>query len=207
MSIPPEIRRLNARAHAAQLAWARRRLADRAAAGAGRDLAPFLRLDGDTDPVPAAMRAQVDRARRRLDRDWPGTEPLARRGGGRWLRLMRPVIEAAHVRRDHDRDGWSDLDDPARLAQWRASWDGAADAGRLELSVLYIGGELAAYCAAVLDWPAYRVLDSRMVTAWRRYSPGRVLEAAVISRLRDSGEFTVLDWGAGGHEEALIAVT
>ena len=46
-----------------------------------------------------------------------------------------------------------------------------------------------------------------MVTAWRRFSAGRLLEARVIRRVQGDPAFTLLDWGSHQHAEALIAVS
>src|SRR5262249_59834162 len=59
-------------------------------------------------------------------------------------------------------------------------YDVHAVRGELEVATLRLDGQLAAYVVALTDGPTYRVFDGRFAPAWRRYSPGRRLEAAVV---------------------------
>jgi hypothetical protein len=59
---------------------------------------------------------------------------------------------------------------------------------------------------AFVDRPAYRVFDGRFAPPWRRYSPGRRLEAAVVDHARHEG-FAVLDWMTSVAPEKLVAST
>jgi hypothetical protein len=59
---------------------------------------------------------------------------------------------------------------------------------------------------ALVDRPAYRVFDGRFAPPWRRYSPGRRLEAAVVGHARREG-FDVLDWMSSVAPEKLVAST
>jgi hypothetical protein len=172
---------------------------------------PVLRVDRPGDLLSASMRTQIRRAGRRLDTaglrpvDVVIIAPLR-------LRLAAAVIEEAHWRRDHERRGGSDLDDPETLAAWRREWAWHTATGQLELTVLELDDgrlsrAMAAYCAAVREPPVYRVLDSRIVTGFGRYSPGRILEALIIDRLQADPDYAVVDWGSAEHAEALIAVS
>lgn len=140
-----------------------------------------------------SMQRQLERARRRLAGDglaWSiWREPRTS--------ALRPVIERLHTARDDDAGRPCDLDDPGERAAWRARWPPAA------VWLLAIGGRLAGYCLAEPSWPQVRVTDSRMVPGFARYSPGRLLEAAVLGHYAAAGYRTVL-WGAG-HPGALIA--
>lgn len=174
---------------------------------------PVLRVDTPGDLLTPGLRTQITRAARRLAAD--GLEPVdvvviapTR------LRTAGPVIEQAHIRRDRARrDGVSDLDDPDALAAWRTRWGSYLADGTLELTLLELDdGHLcrrvmAAYCVAVREPPVYRVLDSRMVTGFARYSPGRVLEDLIIRRVQADPDYQVIDWGSADHPEALIAVS
>ena len=111
-----------------------------------------------------------------------------------------------HLARDHDAGRPSDLDDTAGVAFWRSVYDLHAARGELEVGTLRLDGHLAAYVIALVDRPAYRVFDGRFAPPWRRYSPGRRLEAAVVGHARREG-FAVLDWMSSVAPEKLVAST
>ncbi len=122
------------------------------------------------------------------------------------LAKLRDEIEAVHLARDHDAGRPSDLDDTAGVAFWRSVYDLHAARGELEVGTLRLDGHLAAYVIAFVDRPAYRVFDGRFAPPWRRYSPGRRLEAAVVGHARREG-FAVLDWMSSVAPEKLVAST
>lgn len=122
------------------------------------------------------------------------------------LAKLRDEIEAVHLARDHDAGRPSDLDDTAGVAFWRSVYDLHAARGELEVGTLRLDGQLAAYVIALVDRPAYRVFDGRFAPPWRRYSPGRRLEAAVVGHARREG-FTMLDWMSSVAPEKLVAST
>jgi hypothetical protein len=78
--------------------------------------------------------------------------------------------------------------------------------GELEVATLRLDGQLAAYVVALTDGPAYRVFDGRFAPAWRHYSPGRRLEAAVVDHAC-RGPYRVLDWMSSVAPEKLVAST
>ena len=122
------------------------------------------------------------------------------------LAKLRDEIEAVHLARDHDAGRASDLDDTAGVAFWRSVYDLHAARGELEVGTLRLDGHLAAYVIAFVDRPAYRVFDGRFAPPWRRYSPGRRLEAAVVGHARREG-FAVLDWMSSVAPDKLVAST
>jgi len=141
------------------------------------------------------MERQLERARRKLVADglaW-----------GIWREpptgALRPVIERLHTARDGRRGAALRPGRSGERAAWRARWPPAA------VWLLAIGGRLAGYCLAEPVWPQVRVTDSRMVPGFARYSPGRLLEAAVLGHYAAAGYRAVL-WGAW-HPEALIAAS
>jgi hypothetical protein len=75
----------------------------------------------------------------------------------------------------------------------------------LELATLNIGESLAAYVLGVIDGDAYRLLEGRFGTEWARYSPGRLLEAAVVQRMLDDPSLATLDWMTSVASETLLA--
>jgi hypothetical protein len=122
------------------------------------------------------------------------------------LAELRDEIEAVHRARDHDAGRVSDLDETAGIAFWRSVYDQHAARGELEVATLRLEGQLAAYVVALVDPPAYRVFDGRFAPAWRQYSPGRRLEAAVVEHARRR-HFPALDWMSSIAPEKLVACT
>lgn len=88
---------------------------------------------------------------------------------------------------------------------WRWRLAELANLGSLELSTLHLDGEFAAYALGVLDGDAYRVLEGRFVTAWARYAPGRLIEAAMLERVLESPSLRRTDWMSSVAPETLIA--
>jgi len=122
------------------------------------------------------------------------------------LATLRDEIEAVHRARDHDAGRVSDLDGAAGTAFWRSVYDLHAASGELEVATLRLDGHLAAYVVALVDPPVYRVFDGRFAPSWRRYSPGRRLEAAVVDHARRES-FRMLDWMSSIAPEKLVAST
>ncbi|CAN5267122.1 hypothetical protein BH20ACT9_BH20ACT9_16670 [soil metagenome] len=114
------------------------------------------------------------------------------------------AIEAVHRRRDHDQGRSSDLDTPVGLWLWRDSILQHAHRGEVEVGLLRLEQELAAYTVALLDGRSYRLLDGRFATPWARYSPGRLVEAAALERLLAGDHFAELDWMSGLGAETLL---
>ncbi len=122
------------------------------------------------------------------------------------LAALRDEIEAVHRARDHDAGRVSDLDGTAGVVFWRSVYDVHAARGELEVATLRLDGHLAAYVIALVDSPAYRVFDGRFAPAWRHYSPGRRLEAAVVDHACRR-HFGSLDWMSSIAPEKLVAST
>jgi hypothetical protein len=72
-----------------------------------------------------------------------------------------------------------------------------------EVATLRIDGKLAAWDLAAYGPVSYRVLAGQMVSGFKRYSPGRLLEAALLARVLTDPRWAWIDWGPG-HPEALI---
>jgi Acetyltransferase (GNAT) domain len=151
------------------------------------------------------IRSGLDRSSQRIRQHALREEIRFERDPGR-LAKLRDEIEDVHLARDHDAGRPSDLDDRAGIAFWRSVYDLHAVRGELEVGTLRLDGHLAAYVIAFVDRPAYRVFDGRFAPPWRRYSPGRRLEAAVVEHARGEG-FAVLDWMTSVAPEKLVAST
>jgi len=119
-------------------------------------------------------------------------------------------IQDAHRQRDHDGGRRSDLDQPAHRRWWRSVICEHANAGLVEATTLWLGGELAAYTIVLRDLaadpPARRVFDSRCVSRFARYAPGRLLEAQVLAHALADPGCVLLDWMTSTAPEALLAV-
>jgi Acetyltransferase (GNAT) domain len=165
--------------------------------GAQRNSVAFLR---------ASVRDGLIRSARRIARDGLREEVSFTRDVASLL-SMQPEIEATHRARDHDSGRLSDLDDDAGLGFWRSTYRYHATRGELEVATLRLDGELAAYVVAFTDTPAYRVFDGRFEPAYRRYSPGRRLEAAVLERAFGDPSLRVLDWMSSVAPDRLLAAT
>jgi Acetyltransferase (GNAT) domain len=165
---------------------------------------PGIRFTPGTElPFSDGVRRSLVRSGRRIRqaklREEIGFEREAAR-----LSPLRSEIEAVHLARDDDAGWVSDLDDPAKAEFWRAMYVLHVDNGELEVATLRLDSELAAYVVGLDDHPAYRVVAGRYAPKWRKYSPGRRLEAWVAERVRDDG-FRELDWGSSVAPEKVIA--
>jgi len=116
-----------------------------------------------------------------------------------------PLLESISRERDHQGGRMSPLDDPARRRLWQRRVIALAAEGRLRMATLRLNGELAAYVLGIEDGRSYRVLEGRYVTRWARYSPGRVLEAAVLDAATIADSVDELDWMTGVAPETLLA--
>jgi hypothetical protein len=98
--------------------------------------------------------------------------------------------------------------DHGRVAErfWRAGLRTLAALGEVELGLLHVGGQLAAYVLAVQDTGACRVLEGRFDSALARYSPGKLLEAEMVRRVA-CGARRPVDWMNGVAPHKLVAAT
>jgi Acetyltransferase (GNAT) domain len=117
---------------------------------------------------------------------------------------LLPRLEQVYRHRDHMHGRISSLDDDVRHQAWRHRVWNLTDVGLLELAMLEIDGQLAAYTLGVVDGSAYRLLEGRFVTAFARYSPGRLLEAAVVDHVLTNDTLTTFDWMTAVAPESLL---
>ena len=189
--------------HGDDAAWLARQLpgGDRAAAPP----VPAISFTAGEVAWGPGIRSGLDRSSQRIRQHALAEQVEFERDPDR-LAKLRGEIEDVHLARDHDAGRPSDLDDMAGLAFWRSVYDVHAARGELEVGTLRLDGHLAAYVIAFTDGAAYRVFDGRFAPPWRRYSPGRRLEAAVVDHARDEG-FAELDWMTSVAPEKLVAST
>ncbi|MEE9417488.1 MAG: GNAT family N-acetyltransferase, partial [Acidimicrobiales bacterium] len=156
------------------------------------------------DILTKSKRKQLRRARSKIENEGLDLTISFDRGRAISPELIDEV-EAVHVSRDRHARRNSDLDRPAEREFWRRVVEGGNDDWEVEIAALRLNGELAAYVVALLDGDTYRVYDGRMSTKFHDYSPGRIIEAAALSRAISDPRFAVLDWMSGIAAEKLLA--
>jgi CelD/BcsL family acetyltransferase involved in cellulose biosynthesis len=150
-----------------------------------------------------SKRKQLRKARNRIEQ--AGLEMVITFDRGRAISAeLLDEVEAVHVSRDRHARRNSDLDRPAEREFWRRVVEGGNEDWEIEIATLRLDGDLAAYAVAILDGDTYRIYDGRMATEWQHYSPGRLVEAAALSRALSDQRFTVLDWMSGIAAEKLL---
>ncbi|MGZ4614700.1 MAG: GNAT family N-acetyltransferase [Actinomycetes bacterium] len=167
---------------------------------------PVIRRDAGAEPrdyLAAGMRRTLRKATNRLAAD--GREATTRfTCDVAEIRSLLPQLELVHRHRDHVHGRISDLDDVVPQRTWQRRVRDLTSVGVLELAMLHVDGELAAYTFGVPDGSAYRLLEGRFVTEWARYSPGRLLEAAVAERALSDEAVTTFDWMTAVAPESLL---
>ncbi|MBI3257373.1 MAG: GNAT family N-acetyltransferase, partial [Actinobacteria bacterium] len=123
------------------------------------------------------------------------------------IAALLPQLVDAHLERDHRTRRSSDLDDPAAKTFWYRVLCAHNEVGKVEIATLRLNGELAAYVVGLVDDRSWRVFDGHMVSRFSVYSPGRLLEAAVVDRVVADESFAELDWMTGVAAEKLLCST
>lgn len=149
------------------------------------------------------MRRTLRKARNRLEHDQLSATIQFTTDAGR-IKGRLPELELCHRSRDHVQGRQSDLDDDVQRRLWRRRIHSLACAGVLELATIYINGEFAAYTLGAVDGSVYRLIEGRLATVWSRYSPGRLLEAAVVQRMFDDPRFDTFDWMTSVASDSLL---
>ena len=99
----------------------------------------------------------------------------------------------------------SDLDDPQANELWKRLVLAHGASGQIEISTMIIDGEIAGFTIGIIDDDTYRVFDGHFNSEFHRYSPGRIIEAAVLERVVVDARFGGLDWMAGVAAEKILA--
>ncbi|WP_432562182.1 GNAT family N-acetyltransferase [Kineococcus sp. SYSU DK003] len=122
-----------------------------------------------------------------------------------------PDLETAYRDRDEAHGVACALDTPWGRRTWlgrlRALADLPTQACRRELGVLRLDGEVAAYVVGLRQGERYGIYDGRFRTRWARYSPGRLLEHAVLRHAFDQPGVQLVDWMTGVAPETLLCVS
>ncbi len=149
------------------------------------------------------MRRQIKKAWNRLETDGLRVEMTVARSEFQIMQVL-PRLEEIHVERDHDTGRDSDLDDPAVSELWRRLILAHGAIGQIEISSMLIDDDVAGFVIAIIDDEAYRVFDGHINSDYARYSPGRLIEAAVLERAMVDARFDGLDWMAGVAAEKIL---
>lgn len=152
------------------------------------------------------MRKQIRRAYAHLEAQGIDVEVVFERDASAIAALI-PKLMDAHVERDHLRRRSSDLDDPTAKTFWQRVIHAHNEVGKVEIATLRLGGELAAYVIGFADNEIWRLYDGHMVSKFSAYSPGRLLEAAVVDRVVADEAFVELDWMTGVAADKLLCST
>ncbi|MFK7920123.1 MAG: GNAT family N-acetyltransferase [Ilumatobacter sp.] len=149
------------------------------------------------------MRRQIKKAWNRLETDGKSVQLNVARSEEEIMQLL-PKLEAIHVDRDHATGRASDLDDPNVGELWRRLILAHGASGHIEISSMVVDDEIAGYVIGIIDDDAYRVFDGHFNSEYHRYSPGRIIESAVLERAMVDARFDGLDWMAGVAAEKIL---
>lgn len=183
------------------------------AAAAGLAVSPGLPVPSVRRPetpgahvVSSNHRKTLRKARNRIEADGLTAVIRVTRAAAE-IEEALPALAAAYRDRDHAHELPCALDTPRGLRTWQARVRALAATGDLELSVLALDGELAAYVLGLRDGDRRGVLEGRFLTRFARYAPGRLLEADVLERALADASVRELDWMTGVAPDTLLAAT
>ena len=158
------------------------------------------------DPYTQNMRRQLRKADNRLATDglraelqFARTEPE--------IRLLLPQLARIHIERDHAAGRASDLDDPRVRALWHQLILDHTVGDQIEIATLGINETIVAYVVGISDGRTYRVFDGHFDTTWGRYSPGRLIEHAVLHQLIAEDRYDSVDWMKGVAPDKILLAT
>jgi hypothetical protein len=170
------------------------------------EVVPSVRAEGSAldDYLSHGMRRTLRKSNNRLATDGVTAEFTVTSNAHEIIQTL-PEIAAVSRDRDHAGGRSSLLDEEAGLRRWTQRFVGLARLCHLELSTVLLDGSPAAYVLGVVDHGVYRVLEGRYVQDWKRYAPGRLLEAHVLERVLERPDLHELDWMTSAAPETLLA--
>ncbi|MDD5577770.1 MAG: GNAT family N-acetyltransferase [Methylobacter sp.] len=139
-------------------------------------------------------RAAVAKARNRIKREGIQMIQEWTRDPQRILKLL-PQIEDIYHCRDLQVREKSLIDDPIAKSFFETFVAEYARQGLINLLILQLDGDLAAFALCLLDNGEYWVLVNRASPAWLRYSPGTIANAEVIRHAFDDADSIGVNWG------------
>ena len=152
------------------------------------------------------MRRQLRKAENRLATDGLRTDLQFARTEPE-IRLLLPQLDRIHIERDHAAGRPSDLDNPAVRELWRQLILNHTVGDQIEVATLGINDTIVAYVVGICDGRTYRVFDGHFDTNWARYSPGRLIEHAVLQQLINEDRYDSVDWMLGVAAEKILVAT
>ena len=170
---------------------------------------PFVDLGAfrdAADPYTLNMRRQLRKAENRLTTDELDVDIKIARTEPE-IRMLLPRLERIHLDRDHAAGRASDLDDPDVCELWRQLILAHTVGDQVEVATLGINDHIVAYVVGLRDGRTYRVFDGHFDTLWARYSPGRLIECAVLQHLVGEDRFDTVDWMLGVAAEKILVST
>ncbi len=78
---------------------------------------------------------------------------------------------------------------------------------QIEVATFSVDGAVVAYVIGIRDDRTYRVFDGHFDTRWARYSPGRLIEHAVLQHLIAEHHYESVDWMLGVAPEKILVAT
>jgi CelD/BcsL family acetyltransferase involved in cellulose biosynthesis len=171
------------------------------------DASPVIVLDpaGGLDAhMSVRMRRNLRTTDNRLQREGLSlhyVHETSRAGIGAFL----PEVE--RVWRDRERAvGRPNQPDRRTIAFFLAAIDRFAPRGQVELTVLLLGGSVAAFALCLVDGPAVRVWVPRIDPRFKVYGPGHLVTRAILARALEQGR-TEVDWMRGEEPYKLQTAT
>jgi len=163
------------------------------------DTSPALRFGPDRrlrTYVSRNHHQQVRQATNRMRREGltPEFEHLREAGA---ISAVLPDVEQVCRSRDAMLHRPSQLDDPRFGPFFRAVILDHAARGEVELTLLRLKGELAAYCLCFVDNGSYRMWNCRFAPQWAHLSPGRVTNNEALQHALADPSCTEFDWMLG----------
>jgi CelD/BcsL family acetyltransferase involved in cellulose biosynthesis len=113
------------------------------------------------------------------------------------IAAVLPQVEEVCRRRDAMLHRPSQLDDPRDGPFFRSVILDHAGRGEVDLTILRLNGELAAYCLCFVDNGSYRMWNCRFAPAWGHLSPGRVANNEAIQHALADPGCSEFDWMLG----------
>ena len=170
---------------------------------------PFVdlaKLRNGADPYTQNMRRQLRKAENRLATDGLRADVQFARTDPE-IRLLLPQLERIHVDRDHAAGRASDLDNASNRQLWQRLILAHTVGDQIEVATLGINGSIVAFVVGIRDGRTYRVFDGHFDTVWARYSPGRLIECAVLQHLIADEQYDTVDWMIGVAPEKILVAT
>lgn len=113
------------------------------------------------------------------------------------IAAVLPQVEEVCRRRDAMVHRPSQLDDPRFGPFFRAVILDHAGRDEVELTILRLKGEVAAYCLCFVDNGSYRMWNCRFAPAWAHLSPGRVTNNEAMHHALADPSCSEFDWMLG----------